>query len=150
MASQNDHSTGTVISRIVVGVDGSPNSTAAVEWAAALGDATGAEVIAVHALGLIEHLRPAGEPVPVEHHEAEIGRRMAEEWCEPLVRRKRHFDCQLAYGPPERVLREVANSERTDLIVVGCRGLGGSSLLGSTSSQLAHRPPCPVAVVPFD
>jgi len=150
VASQSNRSTPAAISKIVVGVDGSSNSTVAVEWAAALGDATGAEVIAVHALGLIEHLRPTGEPVPVEHHETEIRRQMVQEWCEPLVRRKRHFDCQLAYGPPERVLREAATSRGADVIVVGCRGVGGSSLLGSTSSQLAHRPPCPVVVVPFD
>jgi nucleotide-binding universal stress UspA family protein len=150
VTSRSDQSTLAAISRIVVGVDGSPNSIAAVEWAGVLADATGAEVVAVHALGLIERLQPAGEPVPVEHHEAEIGRRMAVEWCEPLVRRKRHFDCQLAYGPPERVLRETVASLGADMVVVGCRGVGGSSLLGSTSTQLAHRPPCPVVVVPFD
>ena len=137
-----------MINKVIVGVDGSPDSLEAVEWAASLGEVTGAEIIAVHALDLIEHLAPAEPPLAVEHHEAEIERRLTTEWCRPLIRRKRHFDVQLCYGSPERVLREVAESQDADLIVVGCRGIGGSSLLGSTSSQVARRPPCPVVVVP--
>lgn len=137
-----------MINTIVVGVDGSADSLVGVEWAAALGELTGAEIIAVHALGLIEHLVPAGAPVSVEHHEAEIERRLTGEWCEPLIRRSRHFDCVLRYGPPDRVLREIAQAREADLIVVGCRGIGGSSLLGSTSSLVARRAHCPVVVVP--
>ncbi len=45
---------------IVVGVDGSPDSRRAVEWAADLAAETGARVVAVHAVGLLEH--ESGDP----------------------------------------------------------------------------------------
>ena len=47
------------LDRIVVGVDGSDNSLAAVGWTAALAAALGSEVVAVHALGLLEQMEPA-------------------------------------------------------------------------------------------
>jgi len=41
----------------------------------------------------------------------------------------------------------VAASERTDLVVVGCRGLHGLASLGSVSERVAHRAVSPVLVV---
>jgi nucleotide-binding universal stress UspA family protein len=40
---------------IVVGVDGSADSRRAVEWAGDLAEENGARVVAVHAVGLLEH-----------------------------------------------------------------------------------------------
>ena len=135
--------------RLMVGVDGSPNSLAAVEWAAGLARLVGAEVTAVHALGLLERLE-AGPPVPVERHRDEIRQRFDDVWTAPLndlpvpARREMHF------GRPAEVLLAACEEQDVDLVVVGTRGLGGAGLLlGSTSAEVAQRCRRPVVVVPF-
>ena len=44
----------------------------------------------------------------------------------------------------------VAASERSDLVLVGCRGLHGLASLGSVSERVAHRAVSPVLVVRGD
>jgi nucleotide-binding universal stress UspA family protein len=137
------------LERIVVAVDGSDNSLTAVDWAAQLAGLTGAEVVAVHALGLLEHLE-AEDPVPAQPHRDEIQRRFETTWCAPLDRagvRSRRF---VRDGNPVSVVLAVAAEEDADLVVLGSRGLGGypEQLLGSTSTQVAQRSTRPVAIVP--
>lgn len=140
-----------VIGRVVVGIDGSPNSRAAASWAARLAGALGAEVVAVHALGLLERLQPEGGPEPAETHLPEIEALFQQDWCAPLTDAGTRFRCELRYGPPVQVLLEVADTEDADLVVVGSRGVGGPSalLLGSTSSRLATASSRPVMIVPL-
>ena len=139
------------IRRIVVGVDGSPNSRAAAGWAARLAVAVEAEVVAVHALGLLERLSPESEPEPAESMVPEIQAVFASEWCAPLIDAGATHRREMRYGPPVQVLLDVAEAEDADLVVVGSRGLGGASalLLGSTSSRLANSSTRPVLIVPL-
>ena len=51
------------IQRILVGVDGSDNGRHARDWALLLARQSGAELIALHAIGLLAHLG-AGPPAP--------------------------------------------------------------------------------------
>jgi nucleotide-binding universal stress UspA family protein len=135
--------------RIVVGVDGSANSVAALSWAAALAGTIGAEVIAVHALGLLDRLD--GEtPVPAQPHRQEIVERFETAWCAPIVRSGVPYRRLLRDGSPISVLLAVAGEEHADVIVVGRHGTSGhpALLLGSTSTQVAQRAPQPVVVVP--
>ena len=135
--------------RIVVGVDGSDGSLAALSfaldeardhratveavwawhhprsygWAATLDDwdpVTDADRILADALKAVT----AGGPPPVK-----VSLRVAE-------------------GQPADVLVRVAAG--ADLLVVGSRGHGGFAglLLGSVSQQCTHHAPCPVVVVP--
>jgi len=138
------------VERIAVGVDGSENSVVAVEWAADLAAAVGAEVVAVHALGLLDRIESGAEKVPTAGHRDEIRRQLDEVWtaafdaagvpCRRIVRD----------GPSVDVLLAAAEEERADLLVVGSRGLGGypEQLLGSTSTQVAQRSTVPVVIVP--
>ena len=139
------------IRRIVIGVDGSPNSRLAAAWAARLATAAGAEVVAVHALGLLERLGRGSDPEPVENLVPEIQELFANEWCAPLSEAGAACRRELRFGPPVQVLLDVAEAEDADLIVVGSRGLGGASalLLGSTSSRLANSSSRPVLIVPL-
>jgi nucleotide-binding universal stress UspA family protein len=108
---------------IVVGLDGSPHGEAAAAWAQAAAVRAGdADVVQVHARGLLEHGEPMPEGVLVED------------------------------GDPVSVLVRVATERSADLIVVGRRGAGGDPalLLGSTSHQLAERAPCPLVIIPPD
>lgn len=139
------------IERILVGVDGSDDSRRALVWAGALAVRLDAEVVAVHAMGLIEHLSPEADPVPTASHRDEIVRIFEEEWCRPLddepgLRARKLVED----GPPAMVLLRVAERAEVDLIVVGSRGVGGFDelLLGSTSTQVMQHAPVPVTVIP--
>lgn len=139
----------TVLERVLVGVDGSENARRALEWAVALAGRFGAEVIAVHAVGLLTRLH-GGPPVPSHSHLDELRRVFESEWCSPLV------GCDVPHrllcldGPPVLVLLDAAEREEADLIVVGSRGIGGfpELLLGSTSHQVVEHSRWPVLIVP--
>ncbi len=134
---------------IIVGVDGSASSAAALRWAAGEADARGARVVAVLVWAFFD-----------EHHAA--GSQVVD-----LVYDERSADQALAHivddtlgpeGGREVVRRPVcdrpapgllAAARDGDLLVVGARGLGGfrGLLLGSVSQQCLHHAPGPVAVV---
>ena len=136
---------------IVVGVDGSANALRAVEWTAGLAARTGARVVAVHALGLLFHGED-GEVRPAQPMRAEIERKLAEEWCRPLVAAGVDHDARAIDGSPVMGLLGVADEVDADLVVVGSRGLGGvpELLLGSTSTQVAQLAHRPVTIIPAD
>ena len=139
--------------RIVVGVDGSAESHAALEWAVREAQHTGDEVDAVLAYdsGLAwidvgseyqkrdrEALgRACPDPVGPDARDGETGRSVAVA-VHPLA----------VAGFPAEVLVEIARE--ADLLVVGSRGRGAFTglLLGSTSQRCAERSSCPVVDVP--
>ena len=133
------------LTHILVGVDGSDESRAAHAWACGLAELAGAEVVSIHALGLLEDLD--GEKVPAQAHRAEIERRFTTEWSpsvrDVIVRR------EIRDGNPVDVLLRASVETDADIIVVGNRGVGGfpSELLGSTSSQIAQRADRPVTIM---
>lgn len=59
-------------------------------------------------------------------------------------------DDEVALGDPARTLIETAGARGADLLVVGTRGRGAltAAVLGSVSSEVAGKAPCPVVVVP--
>lgn len=134
-----------MIQRIVVGVDGSTNSKDALEWAVALARSVNAEVIAVHAVGLLE-----GATAHDEAGRGPLREKFETAWCAPLsatgVARRR----LLVDGDPVSVLLRVVGDVQADLLVVGSRGVGERAelLLGSTSTQVTQRSAVPVVVVP--
>lgn len=136
---------------IVCGVDGSSNAHRALDLACSLAVATGSEVLAVHALGLMSELD--GEHVPSSEHRDEIERRLRDDWCRPLAERADLGDrwgCRLVDGSPPDVLLHTADEVDASFIVVGARGIGGHPdlMLGSTSHQVIHRSHCATVVVP--
>ena len=144
------HEAGHAVGTIVVGLDGSANSHEAVEWAAHLASALDAEVVAVHALGLLDQLEPDGPMVPTQPNRDEIAERAEGRWSEPLVAAGVRHRVVLHDGNPVDVVLDVVDEVGADLVVLGSRGIGGSpaQLLGSTSSQVAQQSPCPVTIVP--
>jgi nucleotide-binding universal stress UspA family protein len=121
------------VSTIAVGVDASPDARRAFEWAADLARALPAELVVVHAVGLLEH-----------------GSHDAHAWFDALDAPGVHLRRILRDGPPAQTLQAVGNEVGADLLVVGSRGIGGapSRLLGSTSTQVVHEATVPVVVVP--
>lgn len=148
--------------RIVVGVDGSAGSRAAFRWAVGQAALTGAEVLAVHAIGpqdsydwtiLATNYGPA--PLPVKFDRAEV-RTFTEQSLTELVR-------EVAGDEPAapvttRVVEGhatgelLAASEGADLLVVGRRGHGGFAgmRLGSVSRHCTEHASCGVVVIPAD
>jgi nucleotide-binding universal stress UspA family protein len=139
------------LERILVGVDGSDNGMRALEWAMLLARQSQAEVVAVHAIGLLAHLGQ-GPAVPSQSHLGELRQAFESEWCAPLHGSGIAYRLEFVDGAPVQVLLSVAESQAVDVLVVGSRGVGGfpELLLGSTSHQLAQHARCPVLIVPPD
>lgn len=123
---------------VVVGVDGSPLSEAAIGFAFEEAAARGAELVAVHAW----HEPRFAAPKPDAD---ELLAQWPAGWQEryPTVTVTR----ATLRGRAAKVLMEHAQGAR--LLVIGSRGRGGFEglILGSTSQALIHHAPCPVAVL---
>jgi nucleotide-binding universal stress UspA family protein len=133
---------------IVVGLDGSPNSIAALRWAAKR--AKGPETVlrgvygwqapptavAPIGTGMPDHfIKEAAEAVTGFINAAELP---GEVHVVPVSRE----------GSPAKVL--LMEGRQADLLVVGARGHEDfvGLLLGSVATAVAHHAPCPVAVIP--
>lgn len=130
---------------IAVGFDGSRPAEEAVSWTLALADATGADVVIVHAVGLLEHL--AETDVTLELDVAV--RRLALRVGFDPDRIRWHVADGDACSVLIRCAGEPTNAE---LLVVGSRGRNAHAglLLGSTSLQLAERSSVPLVIVPSE
>lgn len=135
---------------VVVGVDGSPTSGAAIATAFDEASWRGAELVAVHSWleYATDHMLARGlDPgwAPVEQAETELlAQRLAgwqEKYPDVVVRRV------VTQGRPVERLTEQAVGAQ--LVVVGSRGHGGFAgmLLGSTSQALIDHATCPLLVV---
>lgn len=137
--------------RVVVGVDGTEASEAALAFAFAEASAEGAALVPVYAYAesvfeeaLAANNAPLNWTLQREVAEAVLAERLAG-WQEkfPQVSVER----EVVRDRATRALRRCAQTAR--LLVVGRRGHGGfrDLVLGSTSQQLLHHVTCPVAVV---
>ncbi|MGW2248723.1 universal stress protein [Kitasatospora sp. NPDC001660] len=126
---------------VVVGVDGSESSRAAVAFAFEEAAIAGVDIQAV------EVRRPAGadRPDPIEESLMDLSASLAG-WEEkyPDVRVRR----EVLTGSPAPMLAAVATRARC--LVIGSRGLGGfrGLLFGSTGRALVHRCTVPLVIVP--
>ena len=140
--------------RIVIGLDGSPGSAHALQWAIDMAKRLDAEVVAVHVDRLPIYLPgPMGIVPPAETPEqrADLQEAFSTEWCLPLRKSGVRFRAIIDEGTPTgTALIEVGVREGADMIVVGSRGLNAVTelLLGSVSHQVAHHSPIPVVIVP--
>lgn len=131
---------------IVVGVDGSSLSEAAVEFAFDSAAVRHAGLVAVHTwMGVVPGTdRAVTEPEENRREERLLAERLAG-WQQkyPEVDTTR----LAVRDRPVRILLEQAESAQ--MLVVGSRGQGGFTgmLLGSTSTALLYCTPCPLAVV---
>lgn len=131
----------------MVGLDGSHDAARAVATAATLALACEAEVVAVHAVGLMH--RVDGEMRPSDRHREHIADDV-ERWAAPLGGTGVPHRTITEDGPPGLVLLRAIEREDAGLVVLGTRGLGSSEgvVLGSTSHHLVQHSPVPVVVVP--
>jgi nucleotide-binding universal stress UspA family protein len=141
---------GDAMKKIVVGVDGSPGSLRALDWAFAEALLTGAELTVVHAW-----MYPYAGP---QESISELREQMGIDAMQELRSSFDSLGSRLTDGtvtvhprlcestPAEALLKE---ADHADLVVVGSRGRSGlrSLLLGSVSKTVLQDAPCPVAVI---
>jgi nucleotide-binding universal stress UspA family protein len=135
-------------SPVVVGVDGSPTSEAALAFAYEAAAAREVPLVAVHTwwdLLVDPSLAPLLDWDAIENDERQVLAERLAGWGEkyPDVQVERI----VTRGHPSHAL--VGQSRRAQLIVVGSRGRGGVAglVLGSVGHAVLHRAHCPVAVV---
>jgi nucleotide-binding universal stress UspA family protein len=135
------------VRRIVVAVDGSPNSRRALRRAADEATAHGASLEVVLAWGLLDQ-------VTATQFDPNYGEARARADLEQIVaaelgeNRPTSTALRIENDLPARAI--LAAAQGAWMVVVGSRGLGGFKglLLGSVSQQIAHHAPCPVLIVP--
>lgn len=128
--------------RILVGMDGSAGSAAAVEWAGELAQALRSEVLAAHV-----HVREA--PVEPGQPHAHFDEH-CEQWAAPLRSAGITTRIVIAQGWPASAIVDLEVVEGPGLVVLGARGAGGFKdlRLGSVALQVLQRSVVPVAIVP--
>lgn len=141
---------------VLVGVDGSAESDAAVRWAAREASMLGAPVTLMHVIGPVIVSWPAGPYMATVLECQEDNARQAIEQAKKVLN-----DCLgQAHGLTvqteickEGVARTFIDASKSaQMVVVGSRGMGalGRVLLGSTSTALLHYGSGPVVVVHGD
>ncbi len=140
--------------RIVVAVDGSPAARVAADWAARDAALRRVPLTVVHVQHLADVSAWIDLPVAEDYKEA-CERQAATVMADAL----RVVADALSDSPEISVEHCVVSgpivptlvdmSKDAEMLVVGCRGLGGARrlLLGSVSSGLVHHARCPVAVI---
>lgn len=134
--------------RIVVGVDGSPSSAAALGWAADQAGRTGS-VLEVITTWSFPTAYGWAAPIPDGYDPDADAQRMLDDMLKPV--RSDHPDLTIrpvvVQGSPAPVLIEA--SKGADLLVVGSRGHGEFTgmLLGSVSGHCVTNAHCPVLVM---
>ncbi|HEX6345202.1 universal stress protein [Umezawaea sp.] len=141
--------------RIIVGIDGSPASTAALRWAVRQARNSGSPVLAVSVRG-IDVKPPSSTPLPVteplgadpsrEQHALALRTAVEElgQDAEGVV-----IDQLVPTGEPAKVLAEL--SEGAEGLVLGGHGYrrSGLTVIGSVAAHCLRHARCPVTVVPL-
>ena len=138
--------------QIVVGVDDSPSSQAALEWAVEDALLRGAPLVLLYASTLPIGMWPVA-PVPegIMEYQRQIARDILEDAAKiaaDLTHDRIPVSTEFAVATPVAAL--VERSRAAALVVVGSRGRGAftRAVLGSVSTGLVHRAHCPVVVIP--
>lgn len=142
-------------SYVLVGIDGSDPSCAALAWAVREASAMGLRVVAVNAAeppavwpGFAYAV--VAEPVPPPDMSAEVRRQVAQTLRRAGVEGLVDVETRVLPGHPAQVLLDAADDAA--LIVVGRRGHGGftAAIMGSTSRFVSAHANVPVVVVPHE
>jgi len=143
-----------MFSKILVGVDGSPFSERALNYAVNIAKTYAGEILLVHVvLRRFYAITPSeagvlATTVYVKEIEAE-GQEIIRKAESALKAGGVHYRAMLTHGVPADEIVRIAESENVDLIVVGSRGLTEvrGFLLGSVSDKVSHHAKCPTLIV---
>jgi nucleotide-binding universal stress UspA family protein len=142
------------MSGIVVGVDGSPHSQQALDWALAESALRHVPLTVLAVAPVAANLWAVWAPpsYPADEPGREQIQQATQELVDKAVARRGGtpgtVTVRAVIGLPADEL--IKASEGSDLLIVGARGAGGFTklMMGSVSSQVSHHARCPVVVVP--
>lgn len=139
---------------IVVGHDGSPHSTHALEWAARLAARLGEPLHVLRAWSMSNAPRPAsftgGYVPPLDEFEEAVRAALEADVHRAEVPDGVPVTFHTCHGAAGQ--RLVESATHAHLLVLASRGAGGFRGLrfGSTADQVVRHAPCPVVVVPVE
>ena len=134
--------------RILLATDLTDASEVATDWAFALAERNGADLLVVSVIDPHE-LRQESQRTGLRWDQVRDGRQAA---AQALVVRGRPTGINVRFmvwtGDPGESIVSAAEAEAADLIVVGTHGRGtiGRLLIGSVSEHVVRNAPCPVLV----
>ena len=137
---------------IIVPVDFSPESRAALDQAVEIAKQSGGNLHLVHAYQIIVPTPPMmGAGIPADLMETvrtAAGQQLAE-WVEQMESAGVTAQGHLSPASPSVAIEALADEVSADLIVMGTRGLSGLKhvMLGSTAERTVRIAPCPVLTV---
>jgi nucleotide-binding universal stress UspA family protein len=144
-----------MLSRIVVGTDGSETAAEAVRQAAELARLTGArlDLVSAYEAGAGQRLREEARNVPEDLQWMVNPREDVDSTlkttAEALIEQGLEVSQFAREGDPADAILDVAEENKADLIVVGNKGMTGAKrfLLGSVPNKVSHHAPCGVWIV---
>lgn len=135
------------MNKMVVGVDGSPGSSAALEWAVATAERLGSSLEVVLCWELRAAYFTPHPPMPQFERETEERAQAALDALVLAAEVPADAECHLVQGPAAPTLVRMARG--ADLLVVGAHGSDGIMPgVGSTATRCAVRNTVPTVVVP--
>lgn len=134
--------------KILVAIDGSPQSNAALAMAVDLAQHYHASLCLLHAFPHVSDLLGTPQYEHLLEARSTIGQQVLDS-TRMQVADDVAVETQLIEGPPAPAILRVAVEDGCDMIVMGSRGHGQLTgmLLGSVSSAVAQRASCPVLIV---
>ncbi len=141
--------------KILVPIDGSPESDKAEKKAVELAKLTGAQITFIHViLPMAQYFAfSGGGPFPITQEMTDqteqAGKKLLMEHIERYTDSGLSIAKELVWGHPSEIICSRARDAKFDLIVMGSRGLGAIKgyLLGSVSDRVSHYAPCSVLIV---
>lgn len=145
-----------VLKHILVPVDFSECSVAALQHARSLSDVFGAKLDVIHTYDVPSFITPnivvfAGnlETPLADHADRQARDQLLEFLRKHGLGEHPNVHARVVMGPPGSTILDVAETERPDLLVIGTHGRTGMArvLLGSTAEKVLRGAPCPVLAV---
>jgi nucleotide-binding universal stress UspA family protein len=144
-----------MFSSIVVGTDGSATATQAVREAVDMAGAVGAtlELVSAYAPVSEQRLRAERRDAPEDvqwaiqpTQEVELSLSEAAEIARAAGVKVNTYARQ---GDPADAILDVAEEQKSDLVIVGNKGMTGAKrfLLGSVPDKISHHAPCSVLII---
>lgn len=145
--------------KILVPIDFSPNSKNALRIAAEIASKSGAAIELLHANIAVAYAVPLAEYTPAsgiagdedyDESAIELLEKLKNELYQNPAFAALKIDIRVEEGYLHSCIRNVANEDHVDLVVMGTKGSSGVQefLVGSNTEKVIRTAPCPVLAVP--